>query len=62
VVASWRARRQPSYNLNRRNCVHFVGEIARAAGLTVDFPGRLMRRPRVYLQHLRTLNPQFNST
>ncbi|HST35798.1 MAG TPA: hypothetical protein VLK25_04120 [Allosphingosinicella sp.] len=58
VVERWRTRRQPSYNLNRRNCIHFVAEIAEAAGLTVDYPRELMRRPRSYLQHVRTLNPQ----
>lgn len=58
VVERWRNRRQPSYNMNRRNCVHFVGEIAQAIGLRVEFPRRLMKRPRSYLQHIRALNPQ----
>lgn len=57
VVERWRTRRQPSYNLSRRNCIHFVAEIAEAAGLVVDYPRALMRRPRSYLQHVRTLNP-----
>ena len=38
VVERWRTRRQPSYNLSRRNCVHFVAEIAEASGLRVDYP------------------------
>jgi len=58
VVERWRNRRQPAYNLNRRNCIHFVAEIAEAVGLRVDYPRALMRRPRSYLQHVRTLNPQ----
>jgi hypothetical protein len=58
VVERWRTRRQPSYNLSRRNCIHFVAEIAEAAGLTIAYPRSLMRRPRSYLQHIRTLNPQ----
>ncbi len=58
VVERWRNRPQPSYNMNRRNCVHFVGEIAQAIGLTVEFPRRLMKKPRSYLQHIRSLNPQ----
>src|SRR4249919_2256872 len=33
VVDRWRNMPQPSYNLNRRNCVHFVAEMAAAAGL-----------------------------
>lgn len=58
VIESWRARAQPSYNLDRRNCIHFVGEIARAIGLRVEYPRRLMRRPRSFLEHVRALNPQ----
>lgn len=61
VVERWRARQQPSYNLNRRNCIHFVAEIAEAAGLRIEYPRRLMRRPRSYLRHIRTLNPQLEA-
>jgi hypothetical protein len=58
VVARWRGRAQPSYNLNRANCVHFVAELAEAAGLRVERIQRLMKRPRSFLQHVRALNPQ----
>jgi hypothetical protein len=58
VVETWRSRAQPSYNLNRRNCVHFVGAVAEAVGLRVEYVGRLMKRPRSFLQHVRSLNPQ----
>ena len=58
VVERWRTRPQPSYHLNRRNCVHFVGEVAAAAGLRVEYVRRLMKRPRAFLEHVRTLNPQ----
>ena len=61
VVERWRTRRQPSYNLSRRNCIHFVAEIAEAAGLRIEYPRRLMRRPRSYLQHIRALNPQLGA-
>ena len=62
VVARWRSRAQPSYNLNRRNCVHFVGELAQAAGLRVEFVRGLMKKPRSFLQHVRSLNPQLART
>lgn len=62
VVEAWRGRRQPSYNLNRRNCVHFVAELARAAGLRVEEQRRLMRRPRSFLEHVRALNPELEAT
>jgi hypothetical protein len=57
VVEQWRNRAQPSYNLNRRNCVHFVAELARTAGLRVENAERLMKRPRSFLLHVRSLNP-----
>jgi hypothetical protein len=56
VVDQWRNREQPSYNLNRRNCVHFVAEMARTVGLRVENADRLMKRPRSFLQHVRNLN------
>lgn len=56
VVEEWRNRAQPSYNMNRANCVHFVAAIASALGLRVETPRRLMKRPRSFLQHLRDLN------
>ena len=56
VVEEWRSRPQPSYNLNRRNCVHFVAELARTVGLRVEDAERLMKRPRSFLQHVRALN------
>ncbi|MGQ0588032.1 MAG: hypothetical protein ACT4N8_00690 [Sphingosinicella sp.] len=56
VVEAWRNRAQPSYNLNRRNCVHFVAELAITVGLRVEQPSRLMKRPRSFLQHVLSLN------
>jgi hypothetical protein len=58
VVDQWRNRPQPSYNLNHRNCVHFVAELARTVGLRVEELPRLMKRPRSFLLHVRELNPQ----
>ena len=62
VVDEWRNRPQPSYNLNHRNCVHFVAELARAAGLNVDEVPGLMKRPRSFLLHVLSLNPQLAPT
>jgi hypothetical protein len=58
VVERWRALPQPSYNLNRANCVYFVSEIAAAIGLRVEITQRLSKRPRTFLQGLLRLNPQ----
>lgn len=56
VVESWRDAEQPSYNLNHRNCVHFVGEVARAIGLNVTFDPHLMKKPRSFLVSVRDAN------
>lgn len=45
-----------TYNMNRRNCVHFVAEAARRAGLTVEEPRKLMKRPTSFTRSLATLN------
>ena len=56
VVEEWRNRKQPSYNLNRRNCIHFVAAIAEAVGLKVEYPKALMKRPRSFLEAVREAN------
>ncbi|HYI64452.1 MAG TPA: hypothetical protein VEW71_06150 [Allosphingosinicella sp.] len=61
VIEGWRRRPQPSYNLNRANCVHFVADLARTIGLRVENAARLMKRPRSFLQHVRSLNPQLGA-
>ncbi len=44
------------YNLNSRNCVHFVKEAARLAGLIgLDQP-KLMKKPRSYLKAVAAAN------
>jgi hypothetical protein len=58
VVKKWGSLPQPSYDLHRANCVFFVGDVARALGLTVDdSQPRLMTRPRSYIINLIRLNP-----
>lgn len=57
VVEKWRNAPSPSYNMNSANCVYFVGEAAEAAGLSVSFPKKLMKKPRSYLEEIQRLNP-----
>lgn len=59
LVAAWDEKTGDArYNLNKRNCVHFVQAAARVAGLTaVEFPG-LMKRPRSFLQAVAAANPE----
>lgn len=56
VVDKWREAKQPSYNLNRANCVHFVGEMAQAVGLDVTFDPKLMKKPRSFLVSVKSAN------
>ena len=55
TVERWRSARQPSYDLEKHNCVHFVAEIATSVGLTAD-TGRLMKKPRSFLESLTRAN------
>lgn len=61
VVQRWGAARQPSYNLNKHNCVHFIGEAAQAVGLRVVFDKTLMKKPHSFLTNVRNLNPQLGN-
>jgi hypothetical protein len=61
VVERWRTRPGKSYNLNKSNCIHFVGEVAQAVGLKVVFEKALIKKPRSFLLSLATLNPWVKS-
>ncbi|MEA3065248.1 MAG: hypothetical protein QOJ27_1694 [Sphingomonadales bacterium] len=55
TVQRWRAASQPSYDLDRHNCVHFVAEMAASVGLAVDTK-RFMKKPRSFLEALTGAN------
>ncbi|MDY0959047.1 hypothetical protein SOM26_10160 [Sphingomonas sp. CFBP8993] len=57
LVAAWDEKTGDShYNLNQRNCVHFVQEAARRLGLVgLDHPD-LMKKPRSYLKAVAQAN------
>ena len=58
LIAAWDEKTGDGhYNLNTRNCIHFVKEAARIAGLDgLDQP-TLMKKPRSYLQAVAAANP-----
>lgn len=60
-VARWRDAPGKYYDLDNRNCIHFVGAMARIVGLKVDFPAKLIRKPRAWLNHITALNPQLGA-
>ena len=49
VVDAWKARRQPSYNLNGANCVHFVSDILLALHLKGEPRKGMMKSPHNFL-------------
>ena len=61
LVASWQQAPGKFYDLDKRNCIHFVGEIARLIGLKVDYPEDMLRRPKRWLNHISAMNPQLGA-
>lgn len=57
LVREWGETGDTRYNLNRRNCVHFVQEAARRAGLSGTDRPALMKKPRSYLRAVAAANP-----
>lgn len=60
-VAKWRDAPGKQYRLDDHNCISFVGAIAQLAGIKVDYPRNLMRKPRAWLNHVADLNPQLGA-
>jgi hypothetical protein len=56
-IAAWRDRAQPSYNLGKYNCVHFVMELAEVVGLKVDRKSKYFKKPKSFLIEVKGLNP-----
>lgn len=56
TIAKWQAMKQPSYNLSRQNCVHFVAEVAASLGMLADRPKALMKKPKSYTDSLAAAN------
>ncbi|WP_300598266.1 hypothetical protein [Erythrobacter sp.] len=61
LVRSWQEAPGRFYDLENRNCIHFVGEIARLVGLRVDYPQDMLRRPKKWLNHITAMNPELGA-
>jgi hypothetical protein len=56
LVRGWDQKTGNStYNLGKRNCVHFVREAALIAGLSADFP-KLMKKPGSFMKAVEAAN------
>jgi hypothetical protein len=62
TVEQWQSLDQPSYHLNRQNCVFFVARVAAALGMKAETPKELMKKPRSYLQFLTQENQAWLQT
>jgi hypothetical protein len=60
-VAAWRDAPGKAYELDTHNCIHFVGRMAELAGIRVDYPKALIRKPKAWLNHIAELNPQLGA-
>ncbi len=56
LIVEWDEAGDSHYNLNRRNCVHFVAEAARRSGLQVIEDKKLMKKPRSFVQSVEQAN------
>ena len=61
-VRAWQDEPGKRYSLDERNCIHFVGRMAQMAGLRVEYPDNMLRRPKKWLNHITTLNPQMGAS
>ena len=57
IVQDWSSRPGKSYNLNKRNCVHFVRDVLVALGIKVNEESSNFKKPKSYLREVSTLNP-----
>lgn len=60
-MKAWRDAPGKYYSLDDRNCIHFVGKVAQIVGLKVEFPQKLLRKPKQWLNHVTALNPQLGA-
>jgi len=58
LVAKWSNGGPKSYNLRKRNCVHFIGEAARIVGLDVYDDPKLIKKPAHYIDAIVARNPR----
>ncbi|MEO0462889.1 MAG: hypothetical protein AAF127_07145 [Pseudomonadota bacterium] len=61
-VRRWKNYPGKYYDLEKRNCIHFVGKIAQLAGVTkVDYPDDMLRRPKMWLNYIGAKNPKLGA-
>ncbi len=57
----WRDAPGKYYSLDKRNCIHFVGKMGQMAGLKVEYPKKMLRKPKKWLNYISELNPKLGA-
>ena len=57
----WKNAPGKFYDLDKRNCIHFVGRMAEIIGLKIEYPDKMLRRPKKWLNHITSLNPKLGA-
>jgi hypothetical protein len=60
-VERWRDYPGRYYDLDERNCIHFVARMAELLGLRADVPENFLRRPKAWLNYVTRRNPQLGA-
>lgn len=61
-MKKWRDAPGKYYSLDSRNCIHFVGAVAQIVGIKVEYPKKMLRRPKKWLNHIAAMNPQLGAS
>ncbi|NJM50471.1 MAG: hypothetical protein HC843_05935 [Sphingomonadales bacterium] len=57
MVSRWQALPGKSYNLGKRNCVHFIMDVVAAVGLKQNRQTKYLKKPKSFLNEVVSLNP-----
>jgi hypothetical protein len=60
-VDKWRTAPGKYYDLDTRNCIHFVGALAQIVGVKVDYPRDMLRKPKAWLNYISAMNPHLGA-
>ena len=61
-VFRWRDAPGKYYDLDTRNCIHFVARMAEMVGLRAPVPSDYLRRPKAWLNYVTRLNPNLGAS
>ncbi len=56
-VTKWKNIPQKSYNLNKRNCVHFVEDAIKLLGYKTNPKTKYRKKPTSFMKEIKKLNP-----